>query len=420
MVPPQAFYDLLNRTNTCLLGDMFFPDSPGHMIAELDNFLRMRHLGEVDARRNYLAIMPKGVLGIPEIIAATYPAVFNSTSGIQIMTDGDGELCKLAADIQMLRPELSVGVGLSHFRGSLRDEACRKMARLAHLPGWPQRLTWVISQEMLAERTLQYFRRRWESQDYCPWIDIPELSPELRGLLGGKTDKLALIHIRSNARGSGSAANAGTQTDPSRLIPTLGYLNDLGYTIVKIGREPYPSEWAPFSVINYSGSSLLNYRNDLLLLKAAKFVMVNASGFGNLPDILGTPMVFYGGWHIGFPPLGPKCVLLPSLMRSKACGRFLKFIEQLQFFRSLPEFWEEGNCMSFPVDKYDERPPEADEILASVQEAIALGQSSTPRSKEQERFVDLDRKKYFAHVQSRVSQQFLERFPEALMPGFVV
>lgn len=416
MVPPQAFYDLLNRTNTCLLGDMFFPDSPGHMIAELDNFLRMRHLGEVDSKRNYLAIMGKGVLGIPEIIAATYPAVFNSTSGIQIMADG--ELCKLAADIQALRPEMSVGVGLSHFRGFLPDEASRRMARLVHLPGWPQRLTWLISQEMLAERTLQYFRRRWESQDYCPWLDIPDLSPELTQLVGGKTDKLALIHIRSNARGSGSAGNAGTQTDPSRLIPTLTYLRDLGYTVVKVGREPYPPEWTPFSVINYSGSPLLNYRNDLLLLKAAKFVMVNASGFANLPDILGTPMVFYGGWHIGFPPPGSKCVLLPSLMRSKANGRFLKFIEQLQLFRNLPEYWEEGNCMSFPVDKYDERPPEADEILASAKEAIALGESFVPRSAEQERFIDLDRRKYFAHIRSRVSRDFLERFPEALMPGF--
>lgn len=416
MVPPQAFYDLLNRTNTCLLGGMFFPDSPGHMIAELDNFLRMRHLGEVDPKRNYLAILPKGVLGIPEIIAATFPTAFSSTSGIQIMTDS--ELCKLAADIQLLRPEMCVDVGLSHFRGSLPDEASRRMARLVHLPGWPQRLTWLISQEMLAERTLQYFRRRRESQDFCPWIDIPELTPELTHFLGGKTDKLALIHIRSNARGSGSAANAGTQTDPLRLIPTLTYLHDLGYTVVKVGREPYPPEWEKFSVINYSGSPLLNYRNDLLLLKAAKFVMVNASGFGNLPDVLGTPMVFYGGWHIGFPPQSSNCVLLPSLMRCKASGRFLKFIEQLQFFRSLPEYWEQGDCMSFPTEKYDERPPEADDILASAQEAIALGERPVPRSKEQERFVDLDRKRFFAYVQSRVSQQFLDRFPDALTSGF--
>lgn len=416
MANPQAFYEYLAGTNTRLVGNIMYPDSPGHMIAELDNFLRMRHLGEIDNNCNYLAITHKSVLGLPEIIAETFHKTFNSKSRIQIISND--ELNKFASEIHLLRPEMVVDVGVSHFKNALASEIDRKKARLMHLAGRPQMLTWIITHEMLANCTLQYFRRRYESRDYCPFADIPDLSPELRQLVGDN-NKIALIHIRSNDRGTGISGNAGTRTDPESFHPTLAYLRDSNFTIVKIGREPYPHEWRRFSVINYSESGLQNYKNDLFLLKSAKFIMIDASGFGVLSDILETPMVYYGVWHLGYPFASPNCVTLPTLMRDKSTGRLLRFGEQLHYFKELPEYWERGDCMNFPKDTYEERKPTAAELLASAQEAIALGTNPTPRSPTQERFVDLDRKGFFAHIRSRISQQLLDNLPDALTPGFI-
>jgi hypothetical protein len=156
----------------------------------------------------------------------------------------------------------------------------------------------------------------------------------------------------------------------------------------------------------------------MLLLKAAQFVMVNASGFGNLPDILGTPMVYYGVWQINSVVSSRNCVLLPTLMRHKESGRLLKFIEQMKGIRSLPEYWESGTPPSFPGAKYEERINTGDELLAAAQEAIALGREWRPRSPLQEQFFDLDRDYSFRSIDGRIGQFFLERFVTALEPGF--
>jgi len=393
---------------------MLFPDSPGHMITELDNFLRMRHLGEIDRNCSYMAVLPQGIVRLPYHIAASCPNVFSPEARIQIMGDDDSN--RVAHQIQALRPEMAIDVGQSHFKIALPDAAARSNARLMHAPWWPNLMYWVIRHELMIDSTMHYYRRLAQSRDYCPWRDIPELSDELRLLLGGQSEKLALIHVRT-ARGAG-AENAGTYTDPLVLLPTLAFLKDLGYTLVKVGLEPYPSEWERFSVVRYSGSPLQNYSNDLMLFKAAKFVLANASGFEMIADLLGTPMVSYGRWHLPLPPPGPNCVNLPSLMRNRRTGRLLKFSEQIQFYKDLPQLWEQGNVLSFPREAFEERPPSPDEILASVQEAVALSENFVAPTSEQERFIDLDRKKCFAHVQSRVCQRFLEKFPEALLPGF--
>jgi putative glycosyltransferase (TIGR04372 family) len=414
MVDPQPFYDLLIRTNTRLLGNMFFPESPGHMISELDNFLLMRHLGEIDRSFNYLAVLPKGLVQLPEIISAVYPGVFSLSSGVQIMPDD--ELALVAQEIHAMRPEMAVDVGLSFLKVAIASETERKGARLMHHRGLPRPFYWYTSQETVHEHALQYFRRRAESRNFSPLADIPDLSPALQKFLGKACKKLAVVHIRSSGRPPGEAGNAGTRTDPGIMLETLAYLRDTGYTIVKIGGEPYPEEWERFSVLNYQKSKLRNYYHDILLFKAAKFAMFNATGFGTLSGIIGTPMVDYGTWHITTPLSFASCVVVPSLMQHSRSSRLLKFVEHIQLLRNVPEYWQLGSG-SFPHADYTERSPTSEDLLAAAQEAIALGEHPAPRSAEQESFVDLDRKKSFAHIQSRISQNFLERFPELLAPG---
>jgi len=413
-IEPQVFYEHLRSAAAGLMTNMLFQDSPGHMIWELDNLLRMRYLGEVDARKTYYGVFRQGPLSLPWHIANSFPELFNSNSINRLVVDDD--LWTSVQQIYALAPELGVDVGLSHFKTALPNAEERRLARLMPLPGNALRLTWVLPHHNYYGRTLEYFRRRAASLQFNPWSKVPPLSEELSGFVGN--GKLALIHIRSVLRGQGSAGNAGTHTNSQVFGPTLAMLRDTGYTVVKVGYEPYPEEWKQFGVLNYTNSGLMNYSNDLRLLGAAKLTMVNASGFENFSDLIGTPMVSYGRWSIGQLIPGKMTVHLPTLMRDKDTGKLLKFSEQIAHGFSKYEFWERGNCLNFPSDQFEVRPVHAEELLASALEAIRLGEQWVPPSPLQHQFMELGRNSFARHIEGRVSQDFLERFSAALPLGF--
>lgn len=406
------FYDYLLSTNSHLLGNMLFQDSPGHMIQELDNFLRMRHLGEVDPRCNYLAVFPQGPTKIPNYIAAALPGIFSKDNRLQIVVDDN--LFKLSCDIQAMRPDLTVDVGVSHFKISLPEGVAKSSARLMHLPGAVRSLYWVLAHEAINDCILEHSRRWAKSRDFRPWQAIGELTPELTNFLGGKPEKLALIHI------SDKTQNARVKTEPESLIPTLEYLRDNGFTVVKMGWENFPECWKRYDVLNYRESRLLSYGNDLLLLKAASFAMFNGSGADFLSNLLETPMVSYGGWIMNNMRTSPNCVHLPSLMIRKDTGRALTFVEQLRFFDRNLQYWEKGNCLNFPDDQYDVLQPTPELLLAAAIEAIELGANWTPRTPEQTRFIELDKRRHFAYTESRACQKLLEKYPDSIATGFCV
>jgi len=411
MVPFQSFLDYLISSNTRVLGSMMFHNSPGHVVFELDNFLRMRHLGELGAQGNFLAVFAQSELSIPTHIANTCPGVFSPASGLQILVDN--ECYRHVLEIEALYPELVVDVGLSHLKIALHDAQSRKAARLMRLAGWPKELIWVITNQQMAELNRRYLRRQAESHDYCPWATIPEPSPALQQLLGGNWDKLALVHHKPVAYN-----NSGTVVESTALHPTLAYLRDMGYTIVKIGTEEFPPEWSHYGVIPYAASGIMNYGHDLMLIKAAKFAMYHASGASHVAELLGTPMVSYAGWHLNYPPLVANCVHLPTLMRRKSDRRILRFAEQIDCLENLPEFWEGGGFVKFPHADYEQVSPTADLILAAAQESIDLGANPVPHTPDQARFNSLSRHKYYTHTQSRICQKLLDKFPAALDSGF--
>ncbi len=403
------FYDFLTTNRMKLLGNMLFHDSPGHMLQELDNFFRMKHLGELDPRFQYLAVFPSGPTKIPAYLAAALPQVIGRDQGLQILVDDN--FFKLACEIQTLRPDLAVDVGVSHFKLWLPDRYSKSHARLMHLPGAVRSLYWVLSHSMHFDCMLEHSRRWANSKSYRPWDSIGPLTPDLINFLGPNHQKIALIHISNRPQ------NARVATEPESLVPSIEYLTDNGYNVVKIGWEPYPESWSRYGVKNYNASGLMNYGNDLLLLKAASFAMFNGTGSDFLSNFLETPMVNYASWIV--PNMRPSrnCVHLFLLMRNKLNGRIMTFAEQAHFLENNYEYWEKGNCTTFPFDRYDPVHPTPELILASVKESTALGTNWTPRSALQQRVVELDQRKYFAYVDSRVSQALLEQHPELLETG---
>ena len=226
--------------------------------------------------------------------------------------------------------------------------------------------------------------------------------------MGGDLDRLAVVHFRY------ASGNAGLAIPPENMLPALAFLRDSGSTIVKLGTEPYPAEFARLGVVNYSENPLRSFKNDLALLCNAKIALINASGLENIVDIMEIPTVSYARWHLIFGPYSSRAVVLPALLLDPVRQRLMTFGEQMLFFKTLCEYWaRELFSWHIPRDRFFLRSPRADELLAAVQEAEGL---RAPRelSPRQLRFNQLDANGPLSVVKSRVSDFFLERFQELL------
>lgn len=412
----QPFIDYIQQSNTCFLGGMYFPHSPGHMLSELDNFLRMRKLGEISNSRSYLGVFKPSILNLPVHLNNAFPAIFGSTTGLQLIEDET--LFHHALELQMVLPDHGVDVGLSHFKIRLDSQLERREARL-HEGGGPRSPFWIVTQRMLARANMEWYRRRAQSPDFCPWRPTPALSAELASFVGAGERPLALLHARTGRRSG--ADNAGVGPEPEDLYPTIAYLQQKGFRVVKFGIEPCPPEWRERGVIDYSGSPLRSFYNDICLIGAAGIALYNGTGMATLTDVLGTPMVSYGHWHLPWVPQTPRGVVVPVLMRSRANGRLQRFSEQIAYYRQSTELWEMGNAINFPKDAYESVAPDSGDILAAVEEALSLADATIPaRSELQERYVAMERNGYYKYCRSRISQAFLERYRDALDEGFVV
>ena len=409
----QSLIDFVLQANTCFIGGMYFPFSPGHMLSELDNFLRMRHLGEVPGSRPYLGVYKPSIVNLPVHLNAAFPSIFGRTTGVQLLEDE--ALFQESLELQLVLPKCSVDVGLSHFKIALPAGCDHREAKLME-GGGPRSPFWVISQRMLAEANMSWYRRRFESKDFQPWHAVAPLAPELAEFIGGNPSNIALLHARYVNRAG--ADNAGVAPAAEDLLPTIYHLRERGYTVVKLGVEICPGEWVRAGVVDYSASPHRSFFNDLCLIGVAKLAIYNGTGLCTLSDVLGTPMVSYGHWHLPWMPQSERSVVIPALMRSKETGRVLRFSEQINFYRQSSELWEPGNAINFPNATHAPLAPSAADILAGVTEALTLAGNAIPEPTYlQERFHSLERNGYHRYCQGRVSNAFLERYQDGLDDG---
>jgi putative glycosyltransferase (TIGR04372 family) len=315
----------------------------------------------------------------------------------------------------MVLPDHSLDVGLSHFKIRLDHPQDRAEAKL-YEAGGPRSPSWIISQRMLTHANMEWYRRRALSPDFCPWRTIPPLSPELAAFVGADQGPIALIHARTGHRSG--ADNAGVGPAVADLYPTIDYLRTSGFRVVKFGMEPTPQEWRDLGVIDYSGSSLRSFYNDICLIGAGAIALYNGTGMSALHDVIGTPMVSYGHWHLPWLPQTPRGVVVPTLLRSRATYRLLRFSEQIAIYRQSSELWESGNVINFPA-AYEAVTPTGEDIRAGVEEALTLAGSAIPlRSALQEKFHALEANGYYKYCRSRIGQDFLERNRIGLEEGF--
>ena len=393
---PEDLYKFLRLNGVKIVANIIFAGSPGHQISELDYFLRKFRCGDFARDRKYLWAQRSGA--ITETMAEVYGEHFGQFNLVMVANEA---LFEMTSEITRMVPEFGVDVGLSHLKNTVMSRDDTFVARMH------DRLYYNVTNERVVRTYMNYYRVRAATADFDPWTPArPPIDGPLADLLGGNTDRIALIHFRK------APGNAGATVPPETLFSSLEYLRDCGFTLVKGGTEPYPEEFSRFGVVNYSQSPLRCFRNDLALLSHSKFALVNASGLENLADVMNIPTVSYARWHLTMVPYSASTVIVPAMLYDPARERLLTFAEQILFFKTRHEFWE-GNYFGwhFPVDRFVPRVPQADEMLAAVQEALELaGPNPPPLSPLQARFNQLDESGLLSVAKCRVGGAFLERF----------
>lgn len=395
----EDLYRYLIQTKTKLLANIIFSGSPGHQIVELDYFLRKLNCKEVSSDFPYLWVQRANP--ITSALAEIFGDNFRQYHLGMVAND---HLSLLSSQLARMVPELGLDVGLSHLKNSIGSHSGVFVTMHGH------EAFYNISNEAVIKAQANYVRLRHLSGDFNPWAAaMPCIEPDLADFFGGDIDRLATIHFRKNAGNNGSVISA------IELYPTFEFLLDNGFTIIKVGTEPYPEEFRKYDIINYSESSFRSFRNDLAIQANAKLNIINASGLENISDIMGIPTVSFAGWHLTQSPYSLKTVRVPTLLFDPRRGRLLNFAEQILFFNTRQEWWE-GDIFGwhFPFGQFEPRNPTGQEILEAVKEALDIKSDDYKLSSEQLRFNALEQNGCLAWSRSRISQFFLERFSNLL------
>jgi len=251
---------------------------------------------------------------------------------------------------------------------------------------------------------MRYFHLRRETQGMTPLKDGLIVEPALLDFLGGRSDRLALVHVKYHV-GNATAR----PTDPRTYLPAIRWLQDQGYRVVMIGREKMPAEFAVLGVLDYANSSLACYRFDLELVAHAAIVITAGSGIAMMPDCMGVPLVYLNSWHIGMPLASERCVMVPTLVVERASGRLLTVAEQCNLYWALEDKGDE----IFPAHDYEPRDATEDEALEAVKETLAAAPNDILTAR-QCNYRHLTLNEHEALVGARISQYFIDKHAEIL------
>ncbi|MBF0304280.1 MAG: TIGR04372 family glycosyltransferase [Alphaproteobacteria bacterium] len=415
----SALYRWIVENNIRIAANNPFPWAPGHMMHDTDNLLRMIHLRELDPNRMY--IYPLQESHIPAVMADMYRKHFAPHTNVHFMVSNAAVAwCR---EISQLAPQMTVDIGLSHSKFAWTDPS---RARLYPFAGG---LHWIVENEVVYRSHLDWLKRRRASPGYQPLRDVPAIQEEeFIRFLGGDTSKLALVHFKH------VIANATIPARPEDFDQAFSILKDTGHTIVAVGREECPEYFRKVhGVIDYGKSQFTSFRNDLLLFKAASIALVNASGLTVVGQLLDTPMVSMNSWMLRTGLLtSDRGVFLPAMVRHKASGRLLKFIEHVALIDRRPQPWNMepdqyaqagscGNPLTFRCGELEDYEPLAaspDEVAEAVKEVLLLKERDEPLTSLQVSFQNLTANFHAKWQEGRISRYFAEKHAAAIEPGY--
>jgi putative glycosyltransferase (TIGR04372 family) len=365
-------------------------DAVGHVLAEFDNFARMRLTGEIAPDGAHLYMGPD-----EEFVACIAEMYGDTLCSNYVLSSNSLEI---VSNIAHYRPDLTVDVGISSVKmGPIDGLPCRP----SFVDNKYFRYQLIFFQSFIdAQKAL--YRRRLQTSKFLPMAQKFPIASNLEQFINARGQKIALLQLKDFPSSGGADA-----TDPDTYLPSMRYLRDLGYKLVLVGREQYPEAFASLGVVDYANSPLATFKNDLVLFSNADFSLTGPSGISQFPEIMGTPFVYVNNWQPLLPPFSPHCVCAPAVLKLKGEDKFLTFSEQLDLM--------ETTGVDFPKDQpYDAIPPDSDDILMATQEAIELVDNPLPLDKNQQLMRELRPDTTNECSLSRTSAAFLKRYQTLL------
>lgn len=379
-------YWYFRRRRTTFLVNM--GTGTGHVLIEMDWYLRMKRTGALDPDRRYALVLRRHIGG-PTVIAR-YRCEFDWARASTL-------LYLLLLPLTMRFPDITLDIGLSPFKSQL-DEAGSGAPRVK-----TQNYLYATSKADLMTRFAEYGRLRAKTVDDFPMRRNFRPQKDLLDLLGGSPERLALVHVKDRAIG-----HAAHVTDPLSYVPAIEHLQHLGFTVVFVGRERMPSEFRGLGLIDYANSRAASFVNDFAIFDMSDLSITGGGGITLFPEVLGRPYLGLNYWILSYPPRTRMGIHVPAVVDTRD-GRRLTFSQQVALFMRTPSPPE-----VFPSENFVAHDASGVDVLAATRELLALTTTPVPPSDRQEQFNSLIERTTGMPVGGRVSERFLGRNQDRL------
>lgn len=330
----------------------------GHVVAELDNYARLRLSEEIPTET--LCLLFGGPNTILEEVVKMFPGYFNAVS--MELTHKH-----FADHVVNCFPELALDVGISSYkvlqpdRGYMRAEL--ENNHITYRTGFLNGIYFD---------TIKYYKRIKATPDREPLRMETPCPPDLREFTDRGGRPIVVLQLRLVI----SSGNRVIATDDS-YAPTLEYLRDCGYTIVFSGREVFPEEWRKYDLIDYANSDLAAPENDFHLYRLAKFGLLAASGTNLLAEVQCMPYVQINSAQGAVPTYSKNSIMLPSIWSNPETGEMASALEHIRHNLN----YGVGNVPDMRALSVS-----GADILEATQELEHLVENWTPRSELQDRW----------------------------------
>tara|TARA_B110000259_G_scaffold186500_2_gene237872 strand:- start:218 stop:1390 length:1173 start_codon:yes stop_codon:yes gene_type:complete len=344
--------------------------SLGHTLVEMDYFLRLKKLGQID--NSIKIVFLSNEKKMSKIIYQMFKKNF-----IFLITLPYIEIF-LKRRVLWPNQDLCLDIGLNSL-GIDSDSS-------------------NFSHEDLLNRYSNYYKMILKTENYKPFKNF-KIDKKLIEFLGFDLDKenYIVMQVKQNT------ANAtALKTDPSTYIKTIEYFQRNNFKIIFAGsKEAFPKEFENKNIINYNKFIHQSIKTDINLISKASFVISCASGFGLLPFTQDVPCIFINTWIVAFPVPGKYIVHLPVKLKDKTNNKLISFHNMIKHYLEVDNYDFNSHHLYEVVPNNDE------EILEAALEAISLKKNYYDFSDNYKNFI----KKYddlpIRYASSRISEKFI-------------
>lgn len=344
--------------------------SLGHTISEIDYFLRLKKIGQIDSSIKIVFLSNEKKMS--KIIYQMFKKNF-----IFLITSPYIEIF-LKKRVLWPNQDLCLDIGL----GSLGIDSDS-----SNFP----------FQDLL-NRYSNYYKMILKTENYKPFKNF-KIDKKLIKFLGFDLDKENYIVMQVKEHAGNATA---LKTDPSTYVKTIEYFQKKNFKIIFAGsREAFPKEFENKNIINYNKFNFQSIKTDIDLISKSSFVLSCASGFGWLPYIQDVPSIFINNWQVAFPVPGKYTVQLPLKLKNKTNNKLISFHNMIKHYLEVDNYDFNSHHL------YEVVPNNDDEIFEAALEAISLKKNYYDFSDNYKNFI----KKYddlpIRYASSRISEKFI-------------